>query len=55
MTDELMLALFCLVPLVILAFALTLTHRVDKDRTDWVARRHRQISRNGFKSRMGVR
>lgn len=55
MTDELMLALFCLVPIVLLAFALTLTKRVDKGRIDYVAQAKRRITRNAFKARLGIR
>ena len=38
---------------VLVTFILSRIPRTPSD--DWVARRHRQISRNGFKSRMGVR
>lgn len=54
MTDETALALFVVLPVVLLAIAAMLTRRVDKQR-DWVAERHRSITHRGFKSRAGIR
>jgi hypothetical protein len=52
MTDELVIGLTFLAPTLAL-FAWAVTRKPE--RRDWVAERHRQITRNGFKSRMGVR
>ena len=40
---------------VILLVALLLERKVERDRDDWVAHRHRKIRAAGFKSRMGVK
>jgi hypothetical protein len=54
MTDELYFGL-ALLPVILLSLYALVRHTDNSRPTDWVARRHRQIARNGFKSRMGVR
>ena len=39
----------------ILLLAIAAQYRKPPRPTDWTAERHRQISRNAFKSRMGLR
>ncbi len=53
MTDEMYFGL-ALLPIIAIA-AWSQLHRPNRHHSDWVAERHRKISRNGFKSRMGIR
>ena len=49
------LMIFFFTATVILLVALWLERKVERDRGDWIARRHRQITHRGFKTRAGIR
>ena len=49
------LFIFFFLATVILLVAPLLERKVERDRGDWIARRHRQITHRGFKTRASIR